>query len=177
MVEQAQRPSIGAVGAQLLYPDHTIQHAGIVLGIAAATGHSHKHFPADALGYLGQIASICNYAAVTAACLMCRRSAFDQVGGFEETLAVAYNDIDLCLKFLGQGLKNIYLPHVKLYHYESKSRGLDLTPEKQARFFQETAWMHRHWPQLMQRDPYYNPNLTAKYQDYRVDCSCEDTWQ
>jgi glycosyltransferase involved in cell wall biosynthesis len=168
MVEQAQRPSIGAVGAKLLYPDQTIQHAGIVLGIAAATGHSHKHFPADASGYLGQIVSICNYAAVTGACLMCRKAVFNQVGGFEEALAVGYNDIDLCLKFLEAGLQNVYLPHVQLYHDESKSRGQDLTPEKQARFFEETAWMQQRWPELMKRDPYYNPNLTTQQENYQI---------
>lgn len=168
MVEQAQRPSIGAVGALLLYPDNTIQHAGVVLGIAAATGHSHKHFPADAFGYLGQIVSICNYAAVTGACLMCRRDVFNAVNGFEEMLAVGYNDIDLCLKFLEKGLKNVYLPHVKLYHYESKSRGQDISEEKQARFFQETAWMKQRWSDWMKRDPFYNPNLTTKHQNYQI---------
>lgn len=168
MVEQVQRSSIGAVGAQLLYADRTIQHAGVVLGIAASTGHSHKHASADAFGYMGQIVSICNYSAVTGACLMCRRDTFAAVGGFEEQLAVSYNDIDLCLKFREQGLQNIYLPHVQLYHYESKSRGQDLSPEKQARFFRETDWMHRRWTDWMQRDPYYNPNLTRKHQDYRI---------
>jgi O-antigen biosynthesis protein len=168
MVEQARRPSIGAVGAKLLYPDQTIQHAGVVLGIAAGTGHSHKHFPAEAFGYMGQIVSICNYAAVTGACLMCRRQIFEQVGGFEETLTVGYNDIDLCLKFLEQGLRNVYLPHVQLYHYESKSRGQDLTPEKQARFFQETAWMRQRWPVWMERDPYYSPNLTTRHETYQI---------
>jgi glycosyltransferase involved in cell wall biosynthesis/regulator of replication initiation timing len=168
MVEQVQRPSIGAVGAQLLYPDETIQHAGIVLGIAAATGHSHKHFAANAFGYLGQIVSICNYAAVTGACLMCRKELFQAVGGFEEVLAVGYNDIDLCLKFLAKGLQNVYLPHVKLYHYESKSRGQDITEDKKTRFFAETDWMKQRWSSWMSRDPYYNPNLTTKYQDYRL---------
>lgn len=168
MVEQAQRPSIGAVGVQLLYPDDTIQHAGIVLGIAAATGHGHKHAPANAFGYLGQLVSICNYAAVTGACLMCRRDLFEFVNGFEETLAVGYNDIDLCLKFLERGLHNVYLPHVKLYHYESKSRGIDTSEEQQTRFWQETAWMQQRWPQWMQQDPYYNPNLTRKREDYRI---------
>ncbi len=168
MVEQAQRLSIGAVGAQLLYPDETIQHAGIVLGIAAATGHSHKHFAANAFGYLGQIVSICNYAAVTGACLMCRKATFDAVGGFEEALAVGYNDIDLCLKFLEKGFQNVYLPHVKLYHYESKSRGQDISEDKKARFFAETNWMKQRWSSWMQRDPYYNPNLTTKHQDYRL---------
>lgn len=168
MVEQAQRASIGAVGARLLYPDHTIQHAGIVLGIAAATGHSHKHFAADAFGYLGQIVSVCNYAAVTGACLMCRTEAFKAVRGFEEALAVSYNDIDLCLKFLEKGFQNVYLPHVQLYHYESKSRGQDITPEKQARFFAETDWMRQRWADWMKRDPYYSPNLTIQHQDYRL---------
>ncbi len=168
MVEQAQRPSIGAVGGKLLYADETIQHAGVVLGIAAATGHSHKHFPADAFGYMGQIVSICNYAAVTGACLMCRKALFEQVGGFEETLTIGYNDIDLCLKFLELGLRNIYLPHVQLYHYESKSRGEDLAPDKQARFFEETDWMRQRWPNWMQHDPYYNPNLTRRHENYQI---------
>jgi glycosyltransferase involved in cell wall biosynthesis len=168
MVEQAQRSSIGAVGAKLLYPDQTIQHAGVVLGIAASTGHGHKHHPADAFGYMGQIVSICNYSAVTGACLMCRREVFEAVGGFEEQLAVSYNDIDLCLKFRERGLHNVYLPHVQLYHYESKSRGQDVSPEKQARFFRETDWMQQRWATWMQRDPYYNPNLTRKHQDYRI---------
>lgn len=99
---------------------------------------------------------------------MCRRDLFDAVGGFEETLAVGYNDIDLCLKFLAAGFRNVYLPHVKLYHYESKSRGHDITADKKARFLQETDWMKQRWSGWMQRDPYYNPNLTTKYQDYRL---------
>ncbi len=141
MVEQAQRQSIGAVGGLLLYEDRTIQHAGVVLGIGGVAGHSHKFLPSDKAGYISQVVATCNYSAVTGACLMCRREVFEEVGGFEEDLAVAFNDIDLCLKIFDRGYRNIYLPHVILYHYESKSRGFDNTPEKQARFANEASYM------------------------------------
>ncbi len=168
LVEQAQRPAIGAVGAMLLYPDNTIQHAGVVVGIGGVAGHSHKHYPARANGYFNQIQTINNYLAVTAACLMCRRSVFAQVGGFEETLTVAFNDIDLCLKLFQQGYRNVYLPHVKLYHHESKSRGYEDTPEKQARFSQEIAYMEAKWASLIAHDPCYSPHLTLQREDYSL---------
>ncbi|WP_242020438.1 glycosyltransferase [Microcoleus sp. FACHB-1515] len=168
MVEQAQRRSIGAVGALLLYPDNTIQHAGVVLGICAYSGHSHKHFPAEASGYLNSIIGITNYSAVTGACLMCKRSDFEAIGGFDENLAVSFNDIDLCLKLMAQGLHHVYLPHVKLYHYESQSRGQDNTSEKRDRFLREANYMMQRWEKWMQRDPHYNPNLTIHRQDYSI---------
>jgi O-antigen biosynthesis protein len=169
LVEQAQRPEIGAVGALLLYPDHTIQHAGVVLGIGGAAGHSHKHFPADADGYFGQIKTVNNYSSVTAACLMCRREVFEQVGGFTEDLAVSLNDVDLCLKMLNAGYWNVYLPHVTLYHYESKSRGNDhLTMEKLARSIQEQAYLKHQWGKLIESDPCYSPHLTRKREDYSL---------
>ncbi|MBD5654625.1 MAG: glycosyltransferase family 2 protein, partial [Candidatus Eremiobacteraeota bacterium] len=121
MVEQAQRPSIGAVGALLLYPDRTIQHAGAVIGVGGVAGHSHKYFPADAPGYFNIVKAVNNYSAVTAACMMVRRDAFEQVGGFDERLAVAFNDIDFCLKLRAAGYRNVYLPHAILIHFESKS--------------------------------------------------------
>lgn len=169
MVEQAQRPSIGAVGSLLLYPDDTIQHAGVVLGIAGVAGHSHKHFSATESGYYTQINCINNYSAVTGACLMCKREVFEAIGGFnEEDLKIAFNDIDLCLKMVAKGLKNIYLPHVVLYHYESKSRGYDTTPEKQFRFIKEIEYMQKHWKQLFEHDPCYSPNLTLQHEDYSI---------
>jgi glycosyltransferase involved in cell wall biosynthesis len=168
MVEQAQRRSIGAVGALLLYPDDTIQHAGVVLGICAYSGHSHKHFSATASGYLNQVIGITNYSAVTGACLMCKRENFEAIGGFDENLAVSFNDIDLCLKLMKQGLHNVYLPHVKLYHYESQSRGHDDTPEKRDRFLQEAEYMMQRWQKWMTCDPHYNPNLTIDRQDYSI---------
>ena len=103
MVEQVQRSSIGAVGARLLYPDNTIQHAGVVIGIGGVAGHSHKHFPGEDMGYFRAIQTINNYLAVTGACLMCRRDVFDSVQGFEEELSVAFNDVDFCLKIAELG--------------------------------------------------------------------------
>jgi O-antigen biosynthesis protein len=168
MVEQAQRPSIGAVGSLLLYPDDTVQHAGVVLGIGGVAGHSHKYFHASESGYISQLASTNNYSAVTAACLMCRRDVFESVGGFEEELAIAFNDVDFCLKIITQGYRNIYLPHVVLYHYESKSRGYEDTPEKQIRFAGEINYMKQKWEDICDRDPCYNPNLTKTLEDYSL---------
>ncbi|MEO0014965.1 MAG: hypothetical protein RLZZ535_3354 [Cyanobacteriota bacterium] len=168
MVEQAQRKSIGAVGGLLLYPDDTVQHAGVIMGINGLAGHSHKYFSASMPGYLSQIVSTNNYSAVTAACLMCRRKVFDEVGGFETKLAIAANDLDFCLKLVSHGYRNVYLPHVVLYHYESKSRGYEDTPAKQARFTQEIDYIKQKWSQICDRDPCYNPNLTKNYEDYRL---------
>lgn len=168
MVEQVQRPQIGAVGARLLYPDGTLQHAGVVAGIGGVAGHSHKHYPGDHNGYFSQIQSINNYAAVTAACLMCRRDVFAEVGGFEEDLAIAFNDIDFCFKILEKGYRNVYLPHVVLYHYESKSRGYEDTPQKQARFQQEIFYMQRKWKEIIAHDPCYSEHLTRDREDYSL---------
>ncbi|HEY9845159.1 MAG TPA: glycosyltransferase family 2 protein, partial [Candidatus Caenarcaniphilales bacterium] len=115
MVEQAQRPSIGAVGALLLYPDESIQHAGVILGLGGVAAHSHRKFPSTTPGYVCQVNTINNFSAVTGACLMCRREVYQLVGGFDESLTVAYNDVDLCLKMIEKGYRNVYLPHVVLY--------------------------------------------------------------
>jgi O-antigen biosynthesis protein len=169
MVEQAQRDSIGAVGALLLYPDNTIQHAGVLLGIGGIAGHAHKYHSSDSYGYSGGILTITNYSAVTGACLMCRREVFQAVGGFEEKLEIALNDVDLCLKILEKGYRNIYLPHVKLYHYESKSRGYEDTPAKKARFQKEKDYVIGKWQELIDCDPCYNPNLTRNAEDFAID--------
>ena len=168
MVEQAQRESIGAVGGLLLYPDDTIQHAGVILGLFDVAGHGHQNFEASEAGYISQIVSTNNYSAVTAACLMCRRDVFNRVSGFETKLAIAFNDLDFCLKLIEQGYRNIYLPHVVLYHYESKSRGYEDSPEKQARFAGEVAYMQSKWHDICDRDPCYNPHLTRNHVDYRL---------
>ena len=168
MVEQAQRESIGAVGTLLLYPDDTVQHAGVVLGIGGVAGHSHKNFPATVPGYISQLISTNNYSAVTAACLMCRRDVFEEVGGFETKLAIAFNDVDLCLRIIERGYRNIYLPHVVLYHYESKSRGYENTPAKQARFAKEVSYMREKWQQICNNDPCYSPHLTKTHEDYSL---------
>lgn len=168
MVEQAQRASVGAVGAFLLYPDDTVQHAGVVLGLGALAGHVFTRFPADSTGYFGQLLTVNNYSAVTAACLMCRREVFESVGGFNEELAVALNDIDLCLKMTEQGYHNLFTPNAKLYHHESKSRGHENTLDKQVRFAKECEYMKQRWPEVYQNDPCYSPHLSRIYCDCRI---------
>ncbi len=168
MVEQAQRSSIGAVGSLLLYPDSTIQHAGVITGLGGVAGHSHKHYHRTFPGYFYQIQTVNNYSAVTAACLMCRRQVFEAVGGFEERLAVAFNDVDFCLKIKEQGYRNIYLPHVVLYHYESKSRGYEDNPVKKARFAKEIDYMKNKWKTALTIDPCYSKHLSDKTEDYAI---------
>ena len=162
MLGQASRPSIGAVGARLLYPDGSIQHAGIVLGIGKdrIAGHSRRHYPGTTAGYFGNVNTITNFSAVTGACLMCSKSDFDRAGGFDEHLAIAFNDVDLCLKLKSLGLNNVYLPHVELYHHESKSRGYEDSPEKRLRCEKEADILREKWSVLLDNDPCYNPNLT-----------------
>lgn len=167
MVEQAQRPSIGAVGVKLLYPDDTIQHAGVIC-IGGVAGHGHKQFPSTAAGYFYQLQTVNNYSAVTAACLMCRREVFEAVGGFNENLQVAFNDVDLCFNFLELGYRNVYIPHVSLYHYESKSRGYETTPSKKERFASEIRYMRERWIEVIENDRYYSRNLTSRREDYSI---------
>ncbi|ELS01504.1 putative glycosyltransferase [Xenococcus sp. PCC 7305] len=169
MVEQAQRESIGAVGALLLYADDTVQHAGIILGVTGIAGHSHRHCSfREESGYYDALVTTSNYSAVTAACMMCRREIFEEVGGFNEQLAVAYNDVDLCLKFQQQGYQNIFLPHVQLYHYESQSRTTEDTPEQKQRIQQEVHFMETTWNHWINHDPGYNINLTREREDYSL---------
>lgn len=162
MVELVQYPEIGVVGPLLLYPDNTVQHAGVVMGIAGVASHVFCLLPTSVYGtgYFNNGIGANNVTAVTGACLMCRKEVFEEVGGLDETLEVAYNDIDLCLKIMVAGYRNLYVPYVKLYHYESKSRGYEDTPEKQARFENESKIMESRWQKYIDNDPHYNPNLT-----------------
>jgi GT2 family glycosyltransferase len=168
MVEQAQRPSIGAVGAMLLYDDDTIQHAGVIVGINGVAGHSHKHCPRDAGGYFQMLKAVNNYSAVTAACLMVRKEVYDRLGGLEEELTVAFNDVDFCLKARAAGLINVWLPHVVLRHAESKSRGHDTTFARRQILYREEAFMKKRWGTDVQPDPYYSPNLTRRSEDHAI---------
>ncbi|MGB3404540.1 MAG: glycosyltransferase family 2 protein [Microcoleaceae cyanobacterium] len=169
MVEQVQRPSIGAVGALLLFPDDTIQHAGVVMGLGGVAGHSYYKMPSKIPGYFGNLLGMNNVSAVTAACLMCRREVFENIGGFDEELAIAYNDIDFCLKIRKLGYQNIFLPHVTLYHHESKSRkNYQKSPEKRKILKQEFQLMEERWQDIIYCDPCYNPNLTKSRPDYTV---------
>ncbi|HEY9889823.1 MAG TPA: glycosyltransferase family 2 protein, partial [Candidatus Obscuribacterales bacterium] len=171
LLEQAQRDAIGAVGAKLLYPDNTIQHFGVVVGLGGVAGHAHLNLPKESPGYFGLAMTVNNFLAVTGACFMLRKDVFKLVGGFEEKLAVAFNDVDLCLKVHEAGFRNVCLPHVVLYHYESKSRGKDTTPERQKRFQQEVSYMLEKWKKYIEFDPYYNPNLTLINPSHRIDSS------
>jgi GT2 family glycosyltransferase len=170
LVEQAQRPSIGAAGALLLYDDDRIQHAGVVLGVGGLAGHSHRHVPGIAAGHANMLITTTNYAAVTGACMLLKRDDFAAVGGFDETLALAYNDVDLCLKLLELGRVNVYVPHARLYHFESRSRGYDVTPAQVELNKKERALFLARWQKLVDADPFYNPNFTRTTEsfDYRI---------
>jgi len=168
MLEQAQRPSVGCVGAKLLYEDDTIQHAGVVMRIGGVAGHSHRFYERDAPGYFHVIKTINNYSAVTAACLMVRREIWDRMGGLDEQLTVAFNDVDFCLRVREAGYRNVYVPHAELYHYESKSRGYDDTPLKIARSIGEQQFMQARWNVASTDDPYYSPHLSLTSEDYSI---------
>lgn len=163
------RPDVGIVGARLYFGDDTIQHAGVVLGIGGMAGHCFVQFPKYDPGYFSRILTAQDYSAVTAACMLVRRSVFKEVQGMTEELAVAFNDVDFCLKVRRAGYLVVYNPYVELYHFESKSRGLEDTPEKLERFQNEIAELEKRWPKIFETpDPYYNPNLTLKTQDFAL---------
>ncbi|MDN3557457.1 glycosyltransferase family 2 protein [Halomonas maura] len=169
MVSQACRPEIGCVGAKLYYPNGTIQHAGVILGLGGVAGHAHRFFQRDEDGYGGRLKVVQNLSAVTAACLLLRKETFEAVGGLNEAdLAVAYNDVDLCLKVRAAGYRNLWTPYAELYHHESISRGADDTPKKRARALREADYMRRTWGKALDNDPAYNPNLTLVHEDFSL---------
>jgi len=162
MLEHSLRKEIGAVGAKLIFPNNTIQHAGTIVGLGGTAGHSHKNFPAESNGYFGALNTIRNYSAITAACMMIRKEVFDEVGRFDEKkLAVAFNDVDLCLKMRKKGYLIVYTPFAALYHHESLSRGYDLNPN-------EISAMNNRWGDILLSDPYYNPNLSLDSEDFKI---------
>ncbi len=163
-------PAVAAVGAKLYYPNETIQHAGVILGLGGLAGHGHKHFPRAAAGYGGRLLVPHNLSAVTAACLLMRREVFMALGGFEERLAVALNDVDLCLRIRAQGLRIVFTPYAELYHHESLSRGYEDTAEKVKLYYQELAFCKSRWgEEVFNRDPYYHPCLTRESEDFAFD--------
>lgn len=169
MVGQALRPEVGCVGAKLYYPNDTIQHGGVILGIGGVAGHSHKYFSRNEYGYFSRLHLVQNLSAVTAACLLLRKSLFEEVGGLdEENLAVAFNDVDLCLKVREAGYRNLWTPYAELYHHESVSRGADNTMAKRKRAQREAEYMRRRWGDLLDNDPAYNPNLTLVHEDFSL---------
>lgn len=161
MAGHASRPEIGAVGAKLLYPNETIQHAGVMVGMGGCAGHLYLGLPRDAEGYMGRACFVQNLSAVTAACLVVRKSVYEEVGGLdEENLTVGFNDIDFCLKVLERGYRNLWTPFAEFYHHESASRGRDDTPEKKKRFQNEVAYMQTRWSHRLNYDPAHSPNLS-----------------
>lgn len=172
MLEHAQREEVGAVGAKLLYFNNTIQHAGVITGIIgnpAIAGHVHRYLPSSNAGYFGRTQLIQDVSAVTAACMLTKRSVFNEVGGLdEESLKIAFNDIDYCLKLRSKGYLVVFTPYALLYHHESLSRGHDYTLDRQKRFQEEVSYMRVKWGKILDNDPYYNPNLTRNREDFSL---------
>jgi O-antigen biosynthesis protein len=164
MVSQVLRPNVGAVGAKLYYANDTIQHAGVVLGMGGVAGHVHRMLPKDGTGNNNDINVVREVSCVTAACMVMHKEVFDAVGGFDEGLAVAFNDVDLCLKIRARGHRILWTAHAELYHLESASRGSDDSPAKRARFTSEALTMQERWRDalLVAGDPFYSPNLSLQ---------------
>ena len=171
MLMICQQPDVAIVGAKLYYPDNLIQHAGVVLGMGGIAGHIMCMASCEDKGYFGRAVNVQEISAVTAACMLMKAEDFQAVGGFDEEFVVAFNDIDLCMKARAAGKKVVFTPYAELYHYESKSRGMEDTPEKQFRFEKETKHFEEKWGEQMAKgDPYYNPNLSLK----EADCSLRE---
>ncbi|HUE96334.1 MAG TPA: glycosyltransferase, partial [Longimicrobiaceae bacterium] len=162
LLEFSQDAAIGAVGARLLYPDGRLQHVGMVLGVNGVAAHAFHQHPGSSAGYASSAVSIRNYSAVTAACLMSRRAVFDEVGGFDEAFPIDFNDVDYCLRIRRAGYRIVFTPHAELYHHESASFGARTQDPA------GTEEMRRRWADVLDRDPYYNPNLTRDFPDYRI---------
>jgi O-antigen biosynthesis protein len=161
LVSHALRPDVGVVGAKLYYSDDTLQHGGVILGVGGVAGHQHRYVARRAYGYFSRLKLTHGLSCVTAACLATRRGVYDAVGGFDEKhLAVAYNDVDFCIRVREAGFKIIWTPHAELYHYESASRGYETTPRKISRFTAEKQYMRAKWGEVLDNDPFYNPNLS-----------------
>ena len=170
MVMYAQQERVGCVGVKLLYPDNTIQHAGIGFGYLTLAAHMHKNFPVGHPGYMGRLVYAQDVYAVTAACMMVRKSVYDEVNGLDESFAVAFNDVDFCVRVREAGYTNVFTPFAQLYHYESKSRGLDESPAKRKRFESEVKRFQQRWAkQLAAGDPCLNPNFDLMKEDFTFD--------
>ena len=167
----AQRDDVGAVGAKLYYPDKTIQHAGVVIGLGAhrTAGHTHYRVSSNNLGYMGRLCYVQNMTAVTGACLMVKKSIYDEVGGLDESFAVSLNDVDFCLRIREAGYLNVFTPFAELYHYESMSRGLDNEGERARRYNDESERFRVKWRKVLKEgDPYYNPNFSLDRSDFAL---------
>jgi O-antigen biosynthesis protein len=166
---QVSRPGIGCVGVKLLYPDGNVQHAGIVLGMGGIAGHPHRHAGGRSPGYFGRLQMVHNVSAVTGAAVFIRKGLYRELGGMdEERLVVAFNDVDLCLKALAAGYRNLWTPFAEFVHHESVTRGHDRSEENAARLAREEEAMVARWGERLQGDPYYNVNLTQAREDFAL---------
>ena len=168
MVSFAAQKDVGCVGAKLYYPNRAIQHAGVVLGIGGVAGHSHKYFPSQEAGYFSRLKLVQNVSAVTGACLVVRKELYFEVGGLEESLTVAFNDVDFCLKVRDAGYRNVWTPYAELYHHESVSRGYENSRKRRKRFRGEVAYMQEKWGDALYSDPFYSPHLTLDREDFSI---------
>jgi glycosyltransferase involved in cell wall biosynthesis len=166
MLSFVMQPDVGCVGARLWYPDGGLQHGGVISGIGGVAGHSHKYLKKGNLGYFARAVLHQSLSAVTGACLMIRKSVWEEVGGLEEQLAVAFNDVDFCLRVREAGYRNVWTPYAEMIHHESLSRGAEDTPDKQKRFIQEINLMKTRWSSALQNDFAYSPNLTNEHEDF-----------
>lgn len=180
MVSIALQPQVGAVGGRLWYPDDTLQHGGVVL-VGGVAGHSHKHLPRGLGGYYGRAVLMQSFSAVTGACLIVRKSIYEDFGGLNESeLGIAFNDVDFCLRLREAGYRNVWTPYAEMFHHESATRGYEDTPEKVLRFEKEIQYMKQRWGNILRNDPAYSPNLTFNHEDFslawppRVKCEIFD---
>jgi GT2 family glycosyltransferase len=169
MVSHAVRPGVGAVGARLWYPNGTLQHGGVVVGLGGVAGHAFTGVPRGHPGYFNRAWLQQNCSAVTGACMVLRREVFEEAGGFDEVnLAISFNDIDFCLRLGTAGFRNVWTPYASLVHHESASRGHQRAPEEQAQFVREATYMQRKWGVELLHDPFYNPNLSLNLPGFEL---------
>ena len=163
------REGTGIVGARLFYPDGTIQHAGVIVGLGGIAGHAFLGLYGNDPGYFARVTCAQEYSAVTGACMMVKREAFEAVGGLDEAFEVAFNDVDFCMRVQQAGYQVVYNPFAMLYHYESKTRGGEDTDAKVQRFQREIDLFASRWREFLSKgDPYYNPNLTLMKHDFSL---------
>ena len=168
MLGLAIQEKVGCVGARLWYPNDTLQHGGLIMGLGGVAGHSHKFLPKGEFGYANRAALIQSLCGVTAACLLIKREKYLSVGGMDEDFKVAFNDVDFCLRVLKDGNRNIWTPYAELYHHESATRGYENTPEKKLRFHNEALRLRELWEEILNSDPYYSPNLSISTEDFSI---------
>ena len=168
MLSFAMQADVGCVGARLWYPDGRLQHGGVITGVGGVANHSHKYLSKGCCGYFGRATLHQSLSAVTGACLMIRRSVWDEANGLDEGFAVAFNDVDFCLRVKALGYRNVWTPYAEMNHHESASRGLETTPEKQARFMGEVKRIQDRWGESLKSDPAYSPNLTLVHADFSL---------